>query len=286
MNILIIILGLVALLFIFIGYRYDKKRGNPFEERIYNYRKNIVSIAIFSCALLCLLSGTVLISWAFGNYESNDIVETYMNNKEIINQTTIKNNKKKYLKEKINVNFDYLKAVNTDTVAWLVVDGTNINYPIVQTKDNEYYLKHSFTNEKNKSGWLYVDYRNKVDNSDKNLIIYGHNRINKTMFGTLGNTLDEEWFNNSEDHLIKLVTENATYVYNIFSSYVVPVETYYLKTEFDKTNFELFIKAMLVRSNFNYNVPFNEINNIITLSTCTGNNDKRIVVHASLVEIN
>ncbi len=90
-------------------------------------------------------------------------------------------------------NISELKSINSDTVAWINLNGTNINVPIVQTKDNEYYLKKDFKKNPSQLGWIYADYRNKIDLTDKNLIIYGHNVGDKTMLSTLTNVLTKNW---------------------------------------------------------------------------------------------
>lgn len=77
-------------------------------------------------------------------------------------------------------------------VAWLSVDSTNINYPIVKYKDNQYYLNHSFDKNYKNSGWVYMDYRNNNKLIDDNIIFYGHNLYNKTSFGSISNIFTEE----------------------------------------------------------------------------------------------
>ena len=71
----------------------------------------------------------------------------------------------------IDVDFNLLKETNSDTVAWLFVGGTNVNYPVVQTSDNDFYLNHSFDKKKNSGGWLFMDYRNDKNDYGRNTII-------------------------------------------------------------------------------------------------------------------
>ena len=70
----------------------------------------------------------------------------------------------------IDINFNELKNINNDVKGWIKVNGTNINYPFVQSKNNKYYLTHSFDKSYNSAGWLFLDYRN----NNKNTIIYAH----------------------------------------------------------------------------------------------------------------
>ena len=122
-----------------------------------------------------------------------------------------------------DIDFNVLKAKNKDTIAYLVVNNTNISYIVVKGRDNDYYLNHNFEKRKNVAGWIFVDYRNRVDETDKNIIIYGHSTKDGSMFGTLKNVLKKDWHENKENHIIKFTTENKTYNYQVFSTYsIVP----------------------------------------------------------------
>ena len=85
----------------------------------------------------------------------------------------------------IDTNIESLKQKNKDTVGFIKVNGTNISYPVLQSSDNEYYLRHSFDNTYSQAGWIYMDYRNDSTLKDRNTIIYGHNMLNNTMFSEL-----------------------------------------------------------------------------------------------------
>ena len=68
---------------------------------------------------------------------------------------------------------------------FLKINNTNINYIVIKGKDNEYYLNHNLNKQKNIAGWIFADYKNKLDGSDKNIVIYGHNIVDKSMFGSI-----------------------------------------------------------------------------------------------------
>lgn len=76
---------------------------------------------------------------------------------------------------------------------WLNISNSNIDYPVVQGMDNDFYLNHSFYKEESISGTLFIDYRNNID-SDKNIVIYGHHMKNETMFHDLNFFKEEEFF--------------------------------------------------------------------------------------------
>ena len=99
----------------------------------------------------------------------------------IDNDVKIVNNADENIKE-YKINFQELKNRNSDTIAWLKINGTNIEYVVVKGKDNDYYLNHNFEKQNNSAGWIFADYRNKFDFTDYNTVIYGHNMKNDSMF--------------------------------------------------------------------------------------------------------
>ena len=184
----------------------------------------------------------------------------------------------------INVDIGNLKVKNKDTVGWINVNNTNINYPFVQANDNYYYLNHSFDNSVNKAGWVFLDYRNDNDLSDKNNIIYAHSRLDKTMFGSLNDTLKYSWYSNKDNHIIKISTEKENTLWQIFSVYKIPVESYYITTDFlNDSAFEDFLDVIKKRSVFDFNTNLTKDDRILTLSTCYSDKE-RTVIHAKLIK--
>ncbi len=185
----------------------------------------------------------------------------------------------------LKVNIDELKKINKDAVGFLKVNGTNVNYPIVQGVDNEYYLKHAFDKSKNNAGWIFADYRNNLKDLDKNTIMYGHSRINQTMFGSLLKVQNKSWYQNKENHIIKLNLENQSTLWQIFSIYVIDPENYYLQTKFNEEDYKTFLTKIKKRSQINFNTSVNEKDKILTLSTCSDiNGTQRLVIHAKLIK--
>ena len=183
----------------------------------------------------------------------------------------------------LNVDFSELKKINNNVKGWIQVNGTNINYPLVQANDNKYYLTHSFDKSWNSAGWLFLDYRNNYTNN-KNTIIYAHGRTDKTMFGSLKKVLSNEWLNNSNNYIIKISTEKENSLWQIFSIYHIPTTSDYLETNFSSdTEYLDFLNMLLTRSAYNFNTSINSNDNILTLSTCYNNSDK-MVVHAKLIK--
>lgn len=185
--------------------------------------------------------------------------------------------------EFLDVNFNNLKNINNETIGWIQVEGTDVSYPFVQTTDNYYYLNHSFYNKYNPAGWVFLDYRNDSNFTDKNSIIYAHSQNNKTMFGSLKNTLNDVWLDNTNNHIIRISTENQNSIWQIFSIYIIPTTNDYLKINFDN-NFSNFIKKITNRSIYNLTSNITENDKILTLSTCYNRQDK-LVLHSKLVKI-
>lgn len=187
----------------------------------------------------------------------------------------------------IDINFNELLSTNSDTVAWIQVAGTNINYPVVQARDNEYYLTHAFDKSKNSAGWVFSDYRNTWDNLNNNTIIYGHGRLDKTVFGSLKNVLTNNWQNNKDNFVVKMSTNNTNMLWQIFSVYTYEAETYYLTNYFSTTKeYQTFIDTIKNRSVYEFNTEISTDDKILTLSTCTADNTGRIVLHAKLIKTN
>ena len=186
----------------------------------------------------------------------------------------------------ISVNFDELLRKNSDTVGWIKIENTKVNYPIVQTTNNDYYLNHAFNGTKNAGGWIYADFRADFINFEKNTIIYGHNLTNRTMFGSLVETQKYYWYSNPNNRYIKISTPTANTVWAIFSTYTIEPTTDYLRTNFENHNYSEFLNKIKSRSIYNFGVDLNDDDKIITLSTCNDTGTKRIVVHAKMVTIN
>lgn len=193
----------------------------------------------------------------------------------------------RYIKmDMINADFNELKKINKDTVAWVKLNGTNINYPVVQTNNNDYYLSHAFDGSYNKAGWVYADYRNNLNTLDKNTIIYGHGRVDKTMFGSLKNIMYNDWYNNKDNHVVKLSTPKENTLWQVFSVYKIKAESYYITTKFASDDeFNKFLTTLKERSKFKFNTNVSTNDKILTLSTCLDSYGTRIVLHAKLIKV-
>lgn len=276
-----------------------KEKMNNKIKKIKLTWKNIILILIFLILFITLnISIYNIIKWKLDSNKTNEEINTIQENTNI---EEVKDNKgteiikqaEKISKENpywdyikmnmIDVNFDNLKKINSDVVGWIKVNGTNINYPFVQSKDNKYYLTHSFNKSYNNAGWVFLDYRNNNINN-RNTIIYAHGRTDKTMFGTLRKVLNNGWINNTNNYVIKISTEKENSLWQIFSIYHIPTTNDYLQTEFkDEREYQRFLNILKNRSNHNFNTSITSNDTILTLSTCY-NDSKKMVVHAKLIK--
>ena len=185
----------------------------------------------------------------------------------------------------MNVDFNELLKKNPDTVGWIKVEGTKVNYPVVQASDNNYYLSHAFNKTANQGGWIFADYRVNFKDFGKNTIIYGHNMNNKTMFGSIPNMLYNSYLSNSSNYYIKISTPTSNSVWKVFSIYTVDPQTYYLKTNFKSEPYSKFLSTLKSRSIYNFGIDVSENDKILTLSTCDNTGTKRVAVHAKMINI-
>lgn len=181
--------------------------------------------------------------------------------------------------------FSTLQEINKDTVGWLTVNNTRIDYPVVQAKDNDYYLRRDYYQNKNRHGWIFMDYRNNPDELNENTIIYGHNLANQTMFGTLRYALNSYWYKKSANQIITFNTPNENMKFQIFSIYTIPTTNDYLDITFPTTDaYQSYIDLVKGRSIYDFNIEVTTDDKILTLSTCANGNDKRLVIHAKLIK--
>ena len=243
------------------------------------YRNIIIILFVLLCIFGVIYSLINIINWK-KDVDDNDKIQEKIEDNITIIEPIEEEQEVKY-----EIDFKSLKETNKDTIAYVKVNNTNIDYVVVKGNDNSYYLKHNFEKKWNVAGWIFADYHNKFDETDKNIIIFGHNTKDGSMFGTLKNILNKEWYENEENHKVVLVTEKETYYYQVFSSYSIKPEDYYINTDFKNNDeFDKFIKKLKSRSVYDYGIDVSGEDKILTLSSCIGDGTKRVVLHAKLID--
>ena len=181
------------------------------------------------------------------------------------------------------VDFEELRKINPDIVGWIYIEGTDINYPVVQGTDNDYYLKHLFDGSYNSSGCIFLDCRCSADFSDQHSIIYGHHMNNKTMFGGLVEYKKQAFYD--EHSVALLVTPTAYYRILFFSGYVSDNWSNAWDVALNDTDHGAWLSEIQSKSYFETEyAPLTE-DIIITLSTCTYEFDNaKFVLHGYIIE--
>lgn len=271
----------------------------PKETKKYKLYKASVILS----SVIFLITGIIIMNWFIQGITINKISYSLQEETPIKQiddgelYSTIENNEDtskeekdmywKYLNTPLSsIDFTELLKQNKNTVGWLIVNNTNINYPVVQTTNNDYYLKHAFDGSYNSAGWVYADFRDNFNDFNRNTVIYAHGRKDKVMFGSLTNTLDESWYTNKENQIIQLSTIKYNTMWQIISIYKIRSENYYITTDFSSDDsFETFISVIKDRSIYDFGINVTKDDKILTLSTCYNDNGIRLVVQAKLVKI-
>lgn len=236
--------------------------------------RKIINIILVAIIIVCLS----IIGYKYYNYNKDDKLNSEIQDLQpVINEASDSDNNSSgendgqdqskggnYVN---SANEEELKSINSDYKMWIQIENTNINYPVVQGSDNDYYLKHNFRKESNISGTVFVESANDIDN-DKNIILYGHNMRNGTMFNNITNYKEESFFN--EDNKISIIMNNTLYEYEVFSVYVKNVSEVNLAIGFaSEDEFINYAYNEAEESLYKKDVDFSAEDNLITLVTCS-----------------
>lgn len=234
-------------------------------RRVINMKKVIIFILSI---IIILLSGIIV----------NKVYLYYKDSQDYRNVREFKPIQEELNEEEDNFREDKLFNINSDYKFWISINDTEIDYPVVQGKDNDFYLKHNFNRKESISGCLFVDSNNNID-KDKNIVVYGHNMRNGTMFNNINKFKDEEVFLNNN---IEIIKNKNKYTYEVFSVYVESVYDLDIRISFltDKDYLD-YLDILCKKSLYLKEIDIKETDDIITLITCSYEyNDARTVVHA------
>jgi sortase B len=172
---------------------------------------------------------------------------------------------------------------NDDIIGYLKIAGTEIDYLVVHTTDNEFYLDHDIYQAEDPAGWIFMDFENNIDRQDRNIIIYGHNMKNGSMFHNMRYFIDEEYFR--EHPTIIFNTIYADYEWEIFTFFRTHIDFQYTQVFFPtEEHYFALASEMKARSMYDTGVEISPDDIILTLSTCSGGNKaERFVLSARLI---
>ena len=228
--------------------------------------KRLIKIIIKAILVVILLFSLYKIGSKINSYIKdsgtyNNIREKYgIDSNNELNNILVNSDYKNLIKEKFNL----LKEQNIDYKLWLTIEETNIDYPVVQGTDNEFYLNNDFNKNQSISGCIFIDYRTNID-EDNNIIIYGHNMRNKEMFNNLSKYKEEKFFNSKNKIII--TTDKEVEEYEVFSLYIEEASDIYKGNILE--NFNNYINEIKSKSLYKTNIEVNEKDKLIALVTCS-----------------
>ena len=249
-------------------------------------KQKFYEILYVVCFIIFSISILYIVTYLFFTYKDETDIEEIQsimsdiskvesqNNIEIINYTNMNSSNnienaivsEETLNEDIEiVNFKKVKQINSNIVAWLKIEETKINYPILQGNNNDYYLNKNFKNQYSRNGSIFLDYRYDFSKLNQNFLVYGHNNRDGMMFQDLlkyENILITE----SENKVYDIIAVFKSQVYSVID---INVFRYYNYINFESENkFNEYIKNCKKISLYNIDIEPTYGDEIITLSTC------------------
>ncbi len=257
----------------------NNEQNSKFQKHKRKNSSLLYNVIIIICFITIIFSSYKIICWIIENKNSKAILNDVQSSVKITQEEIVINDQ-----PIVKPNYDLTELLNKNaqTIGWVSVPNTNINYPIVQSTDNDFYLNHSFDKSSNSAGWVFADYSCKIGVS-QNIIIYGHNRRDLSMFGSLKYILDDNWRSNSDNLYINFADLNETGVYKVFSTFICNDEDVnsYLETNFSSNeDLKKYMNKLKNSSIYKFDTDIENAEKMITLYTCYGANNQRLLVFA------
>ncbi|MBR1883399.1 MAG: class B sortase [Clostridia bacterium] len=253
-----------------------RKNGRRKLAKINNRKKAVIICVEAILILIIIFCFTKIVVWATCSMVESDknsklneeVVKIYREDRS--DNVDIYEEKEEEEEAKTTyIDFDKLEEINNDIVGWIIIDGTNINYPILQTSNNDFYLHNNYMKEYSQSGSIFLDYRCDLFN-DKATVIYGHNMTDGKMFHELTKIYNHEL---GDSVKIEIYTKEKDYIFNVISTFMIMPDEFSLECNF---------KDLVNRSIYNFEFGNVDENRIVALYTCNITADKRIIVYGAL----
>ncbi len=261
----------------------NKRRDNTIRVII-----RLMALISVTFAVVCIF--IILLSYIKAENEYKILQQRVTSTNCIVEKAISSRNNKEILfipNTKITENLKMLEAENRDTKGWISFDNLDINYPIMQGKDNAFYLTHTFSNTENNAGSIFMDTGNTINFMDFHTIIYGHSMKNGSMFGLLKKYNEVNFYD--ENKFFTIYTIDKVYRYQIFSVHTIlendEIYTIWYTPDKNNVNFGEFVNRMKNNSWYDTGVEILDSDRVVTLSTCTASDEKRFVVHGKLIAI-
>lgn len=241
----------------------------------------ILLIAVF------LYSGYQLGTYIYDGYISrnlNDRLKVQYEEAQLaLQEQTEGERSEEKLKQLYRERFDQLLEMNSDIVGWISIEDTGIDYAVVQSNDNDYYLNHNALKQSSARGSIFMDYRNTNVNEDLHTVIYGHHMKDGSMFGELSQYKDATYY--EEHKLITFEGVQEEVQYQIFSVYIYSPQDQFFEYEFaDEEEYSNYLEKIKQKSRYDTGVQVSTEDQLLTLVTCTYEvHDARFIIHAKRV---
>ncbi len=270
----------------------DKKISEPEPDRTHEAVWKVVLVSALCVLAVCVVLTVRHITAHYRSVKVNETLRSYVDystddkNENTSEETTL--SERKFSGETypdVNVDFAKLQAVNADICAWVYIPGTDVDYPVMQGDDNSYYLTHDAYREYSPDGSVFMDCANSKKFVDFNTVIYGHNMSSGTMFKTLHNYENEDFWKTNRNVYIYL--PDAVICYKVFAAYRTDDRHIFTYNDFGMLDVRQTYLDNIFDGNFDTGTVKNDEkidvdSRILTLSTCCGMDGKRWLVQAVL----
>lgn len=271
---------------------YPQKAKDTFAERIYYMKKFLQTLLLLICiGVFCFSAWKLFCIWQ--EYHAGDeIYDSILQevsipssgqNRDGQAENSHTGNATDFPVPDSLADLSALKEINPYAIGWIRIPDTNIDYPVLQTDNNDDYLRRTITGESNKAGCIFVDYRSQEPFCSANTIVYGHNLLNGKMFSNLMKYEDQDWYR--EHTCILIQTSEEIQIYEVYSCYRTAdnSETYTFGLETGTEAYRDYLERSVKLSLYSTGIEPADTDQILTLSTCTNESEEeRFVVHARL----
>ena len=205
--------------------KYFKDKEKVHEGRKQKANGKLIAIIILSVILIASIA--YLIYYVYTQWQNKKMMEDLANfvvtsNTEVSQNTS----EEEQRKQTLLANLQELKQQNSDLVGWLTINGTEVNYPVVQTDNNDYYVNHNFEKQSNELGSIFLDKDCSIEKPTANFLIYGHRSNGGQMFETLTKYKEEDFYKEHPTFEFATLEEVSKYqIIAVFQSQV------YLKSQ-------------------------------------------------------
>lgn len=245
-------------------------------------------VLIFLIAIF-LYSGFQLAQYLYDGYTNSKLNDRMRQQYEVFQKTQELNEEaqaeltEEQKKQLYQQRFTQLREINSDIVGWIRIENSGIDYPVVQSNDNDFYLNHNVEKQASARGSIFMDYRNDHVNKDIHTVIYGHHMKDGSMFGELSKYKDADYYHTHNSITFESLEEETKW--EVFSVYIYSPNDQFFEYEFaDEQQYATYLDKIIEKSMYSTGVEVTTDDQLLTLVTCTYEvSDARFIIHAKRV---